>query len=188
MADPIREDRAVRHRQFFDHGQRGVGFEPGGDAALRAIELGPPGIVVIAQIKDVGGAGLDRHRLGGGDVVDPRRGDRGPDQPIRVGIVDDMQFGAAHALGKPPPIVAAGGQLELGCIDQIGGLGQAAAQSAMRLRDISASSSLNSALDRSWLASARVERRGSCAPRWYSRAAWLSIPPTISRRLAAPAS
>jgi hypothetical protein len=108
MADPVGEDRAaLGHRQFLDHRQRGIGFEASDDPALCGVELGPPGIVVIAQIENVGGAGRDRHRLGGGDVVDPRRGDRGIDRPVGVGIVNDMQLGAAHALGKPCPIEAA---------------------------------------------------------------------------------
>jgi len=64
VADAVREDRAIRrHRQFFDHGQRGVGFEPGDDAALRGIEFGPPRIVVIAQIKDKVSTGLTLCRV-----------------------------------------------------------------------------------------------------------------------------
>ena len=132
MADAVGEDRAVpANRQFRDHRQRGIGFEPGDDAALRGVELGPPRIIVIAEIKDIGSAGLDRHRLSGGDVVDPGRGDRRIDRPVGVGIVDDVQLGAAHALGKARPIAAARVEPQTARIDQIGGLGEAPAQPAM---------------------------------------------------------
>ncbi len=70
-----------------------------------------------------------------GQAVDPRRGDRGKDRPVGVGIVNDVQLGAAHALGKPCPIEAARVEPEPGRIDQIGGLGQAAAQSTMGAAD-----------------------------------------------------
>ena len=99
---------------------------------MRSIELGPPGIVVIAQIKDISSAGLDRHRLRSGDVVDPGWSDRRIDRPVGVGVVDHVQLGAAYALGKAGPAEAAGVEPEPGCIDQIGGLGQGAAQTAMR--------------------------------------------------------
>jgi len=136
MADPVGEDRAaLGHSQFLDHSQRGIGFETGDDAALCGVELGPPGIVVIAQIENVGGAGHDRHRLGGGDVVDPRRGDRGIDRPVGVGIVNNVQLGAAHALGKPCPIEAARVEPQPRRVDQIGGLGQATTQSTMGAAD-----------------------------------------------------
>ena len=136
MADLVGEDHAARgYNQFFDHRQRGIGFEASDDPALCRVELGPPGIVIIAQIENVGGAGLDRHRLGGGDVVDPRRGDRGIDRPVGIGIVNDVQLGAAHALGKPCPIAAARVEPQTRRIDQIGGLGQATAQSTMGAAD-----------------------------------------------------
>jgi hypothetical protein len=54
IADPVRQDRPVRrHRHLFDDLQGGIGFEAGDDAAALGIELGPPAIVIIAQIKDI---------------------------------------------------------------------------------------------------------------------------------------
>jgi hypothetical protein len=46
-----------------------------------------------------------------------------------------VQLGAAHALGKARPVEAARIEPQPRRIDQIGGLGQAAAQTAMRPRD-----------------------------------------------------
>jgi hypothetical protein len=58
MTNPIGQDRGPgRHRQLLDHRQGGAGSEPGDDAALRLIELGPPGVIVIAQVEDIVGAG-----------------------------------------------------------------------------------------------------------------------------------
>ena len=69
-ADAVGEDRAcLGQRQFPSQGQRRVGLEAGDDAAAGGVELGPPAIIVIAKVENVGGAGLDRHGLGGRDVV-----------------------------------------------------------------------------------------------------------------------
>jgi hypothetical protein len=46
-----------------------------------------------------------------------------------------MHLGAAHAFRKPRPIEAAAVELEPARVDQIGRLGQAAAQTAMGARD-----------------------------------------------------
>ena len=94
--DAVGEDVAVgRARQLFDQVQRRVGFEAGDDAASGGIERGPPGIIVIAQIEDVGGARFDRHRLRHRDVVDGGGADRGIDRAIGGGV-DPVHLGAAH--------------------------------------------------------------------------------------------
>jgi hypothetical protein len=54
------------------------------------------------------------------------------------------------------------------------------------VHEVGADESLNTALGRRALASAKVERETGFPPTWSSRTAWLSSPPTISRRLAAP--
>jgi hypothetical protein len=87
---------AFRHRQLFHHSERRVGFEAGDDRALRGVKLGPPSIIVIAEIKNIGGARFDRHLLSHGDVVDVCRAHRGVDRAIGMGIVDDMHLGAGH--------------------------------------------------------------------------------------------
>ena len=48
-------------------------LEAGDDPAAGGVELGPPGIIVVAEVEDIGGARLDRHLLGHGDVVDVGR-------------------------------------------------------------------------------------------------------------------
>src|SRR6516225_8555774 len=54
MADTIGEDDgAGGYWQFLDHRQRRVGFEPGDDAALRPVELGPPVVIVIAEVEHI---------------------------------------------------------------------------------------------------------------------------------------
>jgi len=129
MADAIGQDgSARRHRQCLDHRQRRVGFEPGDDAALRPVELGPPVVIVIAQVKHIGRPRLDRHRLGRGDVVDIGGGDHGIDRPVAVGIIDDVHLGAACRIGKARPRRAAPIKLEAARIDQINRIAQRPAQ------------------------------------------------------------
>ena len=69
----MRSDRMVppvATGSSLDQVERRVGLEAGDDPAAGGVELGPPGVIVVAEVEDVGGAGLDRHLLGGGDVVD----------------------------------------------------------------------------------------------------------------------
>ena len=63
----------------------------------------------------------------------PGGGDDGVDRPVGIGIVDDVELGAAHALAKARLVEAARVEPQTGRIDQIGRLGQSPAQSAMRL-------------------------------------------------------
>ena len=53
-SDAIRKDRAAFHdSSLFDLLKRRVGFEPGYDPASSRIELGPPAIIVIAEVEHV---------------------------------------------------------------------------------------------------------------------------------------
>ena len=113
--------------------ERRVGLEAGDDPAAGGVEFGPPGIVVIAEIEDIGGARLDRHLLGRGDVVDVGRGDRGIDRTVGIGIVDHVHLGAADPGREPRPVGAAFVQAHARGIDQVGRLGELAAQPAMGL-------------------------------------------------------
>jgi len=124
---------APRYRQLFHHGQRRVGFEAGDDPALRGVELGPPRVIVIAEIKDIGGARFDRHLLGHGNVVDVGRAHRGVDRAVGISIVDDMHLGTADPRREPRPTGTVPIQPNAGGINQISGLGELAAQAAMSL-------------------------------------------------------
>src|SRR5208282_5765378 len=105
--DAVGQDGAAgRQRQLLDHLERRVALDPGDDAALRLIQFGPPRVVIVAEIKDVGGTSQDRHGVGGGDVVDVGRADCGIDRPLGIGIVDDVQLGAAGVGGKARPVSA----------------------------------------------------------------------------------
>ena len=123
----------VGDRQFFHHVERCVGFEPGDDPATDGVEFSPPGIIVIAEIEDIGGTRLDRHLLGHGDVVDVGRGDCGIDRAIGIGIVNHVHFGTADPGREPRPAGAALVQARARGIDQVGRLGKLATQPAMGL-------------------------------------------------------
>ena len=119
--------------QFFHHLERRVGLEAGDDPAADGVEFGPPGIIVIAEIEDIGGARLDRHLLGCGDVVDLGRGDCGIDRTVGIGVVNHVHFGTTDPGREPRPVSAALVQARARGIDQIGGLGKLAAKPAMGL-------------------------------------------------------
>ena len=133
MADAVGEDRtACGHRQLGDASERRVGLEAGYDAAASSVHLRPPAVIDVAQVKDVRRTGLDRHYLGGGDVIDLGCGHRRIDRPVDVGIVDHMQLGAAGLGREPCPLGRSATQPHAGGIDQIGGLRQRPAQTTMR--------------------------------------------------------
>ena len=110
-----------------------IGFEARHDPAAGGIEPGPPAIIVIAEIEDIGRAGFDRHLLGRGDVVDIGRADRGVDRAIGVRVVDDMRLSAAHAGREPRPAGTVLVQSHARGIDEIDGVGELAAKPAMGL-------------------------------------------------------
>ena len=97
-----------------------------------SVHLRPPAVIVVTEVEDVGGPGLDRHGLGGGDVIDLGGADRRIDRPVSVRVVDHVQLGAAGLGGEASP-GAGGRQPHSGSIDQVGGLAQRAAQATMRL-------------------------------------------------------
>ena len=65
---PIRSDRMASPCQgpparSLSSRQRRIALEPGDDPAVRLVEGGPPAVIIVAEVEDVGGAGLDGHRL-----------------------------------------------------------------------------------------------------------------------------
>jgi len=70
---------------------------------------------------------------GRGDVVDVARADRGIDRAVGIGVVDHVHLGPADPGREPRPASAALVQPCAGSVDQVGGLGELAAQSAMGL-------------------------------------------------------
>ena len=109
-------------------------LEPRHDAATSVIERSPPAIVIIAEVEDVSGTSLDRHRLGCGDIVDIGLGDHVIDRTAEVGIVDHMRLGAADIGRKARPIRAGARQMQAGRVDQAHGIVQFATQAARRHR------------------------------------------------------
>ena len=64
MTEPVGPDvAALWYGLLGGDGHWRVALEPGHDPAPGEVELGPPGIVVVAQIKDIGGAGRARRQL-----------------------------------------------------------------------------------------------------------------------------
>ena len=86
------------------HLERRVGLEAGDDATAGCVEFGPPAVIVVAEVEHVGRARLDRHLLGGGDVVDVGRRHYQVERLIGIGIVDDVRLGAANSGREPRPI------------------------------------------------------------------------------------
>jgi hypothetical protein len=91
------------------------------------------GEVVIAEIEDVSSARLDRHRLGGADVVDVGGGDGVIDGAPEVGIVDDMGLGAEDGSREARPFRADPRKSQAGRVDQPRRVGHSAAEPAARL-------------------------------------------------------
>lgn len=79
--------------------QRRVALQPGDDAAAGRVQLGPPGIVVTAEVEHGGGARLDRHGLGRGAVVDPGRTKGSINRSLALGVVDLAQGRSPRELG-----------------------------------------------------------------------------------------
>jgi hypothetical protein len=135
MADAIADDRrSRRHRPFFDDAEARIGLQARDDATSGIVELRPPAIVVIAEIKCVTRSGLDRHRLGSCDVVDVARGDHQIERLIGIRIVDDMRFGAANARRERRPIRTQAAQPHAGRVDQTDTIVDFAPISALQLR------------------------------------------------------
>ena len=94
-SDAVGEDIgfATRNAARVFQSQRRVLFEPRDDATALGIEAGPPSIIVIAKVINVGGAGFYRHGLGNGNIVDPRRGDGEVSRTSGCRVIDQMQLG-----------------------------------------------------------------------------------------------
>ena len=119
VSGPIAPDRRSRwDRSILDDLKGRIGLEARNDAAARPIKRRPPAIVVIAEVKNVGGTGLDGHLLGGGDVIDVGSGHHEVERLVGIGIVDDVRFGAANSCRKRRPIAAQFAQLYAGRVDQ----------------------------------------------------------------------
>ena len=98
------------------------------------MEFGPPAIVVIAEIKHIGGARLDGHDLRGSDVVDRGDAERRIYRVLGGGIVDDMNLGAADPRRVARPAGAVLVQPQAGGINSIRRAVEVAAQTAAGLR------------------------------------------------------
>jgi hypothetical protein len=136
MADAVGEDiRAVGDGVLGQHGELGVGLQAGHDAAAGAIEPGPPAVIVIAEVEHVSGVRLDRHGLGGRDVVDVGCCDGGIDRAIGIGIVDDVHLGAADAARELRPVLAERAQTKPAGVDEMHGFAGFALETARGLAD-----------------------------------------------------
>jgi len=135
MTDAVAEDvAALGHLVFMHDGQRRILLQPRHEPAAGIVDPRPPSIIVIAEIEHGRRAGLDRHRLGGRDVVDVGRRHRKIDRPVRVRIVDDMDLGAADISREARPVGAQARQSQARGIDEPHGLASRPSQRAMRLR------------------------------------------------------
>lgn len=123
-----------RHRARLGHAQRGVGLKPGDDAAGSPVELRPPAVIIVAEVEDISGARLDRHRLGGGDVVDSGRGDAEVERAVGVGVKDDMAL-APWKSAEERGFAAEAVEVHGGRTDQAHAVADTARQLAGQLRD-----------------------------------------------------
>jgi hypothetical protein len=133
----LRRDVGLARRQLslLDQPQRRVRLQPRDDPAAGFIQPRPPGIVVVAKVKDVGGAWLDRHRLGGGDVVGPAWCDGEIDRAEGLRIVDDVRLDAADAGGELRPVAAQAAEAHGRGIDQPDAVADLLAQLALEAAD-----------------------------------------------------
>ena len=119
VTGPIAQNRRSRRdRPLLDDLERSVGLEARHNAAAGVMEPRPPAIIVIAEIENVGRPRLDRHLLGGRNVIDVGCSHRKIEWLIGIGVVDDVRFGAANPRRKGRPTAAQTAQLHAGRIDQ----------------------------------------------------------------------
>ena len=112
--------------------ERRILLEPRHQPAALRVELRPPGEVVVAEVEDVSRPGLDRHRLGGADVVEVGGAHRVVDRPAQVRIEDDMRFGAENLGREARPFRANPGQMQAGGVDQAHRVAKLAAKARRR--------------------------------------------------------
>ena len=89
--------RAGFDRPLFDDGERRVGFQPRHDATGGLMQARPPSVIIVAEVEHIGRSRLDRHLLGGNDVVDVGRRHHQVKRLVGVGVVDDVRLGPANA-------------------------------------------------------------------------------------------
>lgn len=94
----IEDVASLRHRLLDCHLKMGVALQARDKAAALGVERGPPGEVVVSQIKDIGHARFDGHRLGLGDVVGPLACEGRRERGVNTGIEDDVQLDGAGPL------------------------------------------------------------------------------------------
>ncbi len=103
VSDAIAQDRrSRRHWAILGHLKRRVGLEPCDNAAVSLMKLRPPAIIVVTEVENVGGSRLDRHLLGGRDVIDVGWRHHEIEWLIGIGIVDDVRFGAQTPRKRRP--------------------------------------------------------------------------------------
>ena len=120
--------RALCDGALSNHAQLGIDLQPRDDPATSGIELGPPAVIVIAEVEDIGCAGRDRHGLGGSDVIDVGRRDGGIDRAIGTRVIDDVHFGAADAGRELRPVLAQRAQSKASGVDEMHGFASLAPQ------------------------------------------------------------
>lgn len=130
-ADAVgQEVGGIGHRLFGGHFERGVGLQTRDEAAARGVEFGPPAKVIVSQIKDIGHAGFDRHRLGRGDVIDPLAGEGGVKRAVGGRVVGDVQLDGARPIDPVDPASAQPGQLHPCGIENAQAIAQLPARAA----------------------------------------------------------
>lgn len=157
--------RALRHLVLGRHQQRCIGLQTGDEAASRGMEFSPPAIVVVAEVEDIGRTGSDRHGFGDGDVVDIGRGQFGEARALAVWVIDNMQLGPVQP--EQNRAQSALSEFSRNPVESTRYTASATLPARPRShRPISSdNNSVNTAQERLALASAKVERDNSLAPR-----------------------
>lgn len=125
-------------------------------AATARVEFRPPTVIIIAEIENIGHAGLDWHLLSDGEVIDFACDDGVIDGSFEIRVNDDMRIGAADGCREPRPFGADAGKTQAGRIDQPDGFAELAPQFARSRRAYVLSSPQKGVGLRLRLASAKV--------------------------------
>ena len=119
MSEAVAEHRrADFDRPLFDDGERRVGFQPRHDATGGLMQARPPAVIIVAEVEHIGRSRLDRHLLGGDDVVDVGRRHHEVERLVAVGVIDDVRLGPANAGRKRRPLAAQRRKPHAGGVDQ----------------------------------------------------------------------
>ena len=125
---------ACGHGAGLENARARMRLEARDETAAGVVQLRPPGKVIISKVEDVGGAGLDRHRLGHAHVVDARRRDRDIGRDGAVGIEVDVQLHERAVRLVVGPGARHVGQADAGRIDEVDGLARARRRPRLALR------------------------------------------------------